>query len=85
MRTRRVVLLLGFLAVIGVGAFVVYRSSWVRSWFARDSENLDEMTRLRESPLKVAPAARGPDPYRLGREEARAPVAGRLLGRVFVV
>jgi len=57
MRTRRVVLLLGFLAVIGVGAFVVYRSSWVRSWFARDSENLDEMTRLRESPLKVAPAA----------------------------
>ncbi|HSQ58396.1 MAG TPA: hypothetical protein VLM40_21930 [Gemmata sp.] len=46
MRTRQVILFLAVLVALIVGGFAAYHSPWVRAWFARDSENLDEMTRL---------------------------------------
>src|SRR5437870_939669 len=57
MRARRAVLLLGILAVVGVGAYAAYRSPWVRAWFARDSENPDGLSRLRDNPLTPGPTA----------------------------
>ena len=57
MRTRQVILFLAVLVVLIVGGFAAYHSPWVRAWFARDSENLDEMTRLGNSSLVIPPAA----------------------------
>lgn len=57
MRTRRVVLLVGGLAVLGIGGYAAYRSQWVRSWFARDVENAAEMGMLANKQLEVPPAA----------------------------
>jgi outer membrane protein assembly factor BamB len=57
MRTRRVILCLGILAVVAVGGFAAYRSPWMRALLARDSENPDELTRLKNNPLGVDPVA----------------------------
>lgn len=56
-RTRRVVLLVGVLIVLGLGGYAAYRSPWVRSWFARDSENAAEMERLAQKKLESQPVA----------------------------
>jgi outer membrane protein assembly factor BamB len=57
MRTRRVVVLLGILAGLGVGVYVASQSAWVRSWWARDVENTAEMGKLADKQLLVQPTA----------------------------
>lgn len=54
MSKRSARLVVGLLVILGFGAFVVYQSSWVRSWFGREAENPAEMARLAD--LKLEPA-----------------------------
>lgn len=56
-RTRRGLLVVGVLLVLGIGGFAAYRSSWVQSWFGRDADNAAEIARLVDAKLTVAPAA----------------------------
>ncbi len=53
MRTRRVVLLLGFLAIVSLGGFLAYRSPWVRGWFVNDSEDPTELAKLAGTKLEL--------------------------------
>lgn len=55
--TRRRLLVTGVLLVLGVGGFAAYQSPWVRSWFGRDADNPEELARLTDAKLTVAPAA----------------------------
>ena len=52
MKTRTVVLLLGLVAVLGVGGYAAWQSPWVRSWFVRDSEDPAEIDRAGKADLK---------------------------------
>jgi outer membrane protein assembly factor BamB len=74
---RTVYLIAGVVAVLLAGGFLLYRSGWVQRQFARDTENADELARLRDADLEVPPPAdptvgwpqwRGP--YRDGRAPA---------------
>jgi outer membrane protein assembly factor BamB len=56
-RTRRAVLVIGVLLILGIGGYAAYRSPRVRSWFGRDAENAAEMAKLGDAKLTVAPAA----------------------------
>src|SRR5436305_739338 len=76
MKTRTVVLLLGLVAVLGVGGFVAWRSSWVKSWFARDSANQAEIERAGQAELtNEAPpdAASGSPQWRGASRKGVAP------------
>jgi outer membrane protein assembly factor BamB len=57
MRSRRLVLLLGLVAVLGIGGYLAYQSPRVRSWFGREAENPAEMEKLGAAKLAVAPVA----------------------------
>lgn len=46
MKARVAVLILAVGATLALGGFVAWRSSWVRSWFARDSVNAVEVDRV---------------------------------------
>jgi outer membrane protein assembly factor BamB len=68
MSKRSVFMLAGVLLVLGIGGFVAYKSSWVRSWFGRDAENLAELQQLASAKLEPAksetpdwPQWRGPN------------------------
>lgn len=59
MKARAVVLAVGIAAVLGIGGYAGWKSSLVRSWFARDSEDLAEIDRAEKADLtNVTP----PDP-----------------------
>ena len=75
--TRRLVLILGLLAVVGVGGYLAYRSPWLRARLARDSENAAEIAKLSEKKLEVQPAAdpaTGSPGWRGATHDGRAPV-----------
>ncbi len=52
MSKRSALLAIGLLLVLGIGGFLAYQSSWVRSWFGREAENAAEMARLAELNLQ---------------------------------
>ncbi len=54
---RTVYVLAGAAAVLIAGGFLVYRSGWVQKMLARDSDNPEELARLREIDPRVAPRA----------------------------
>jgi outer membrane protein assembly factor BamB len=56
-RARTVLLVAGVLLTLGVGAYALYKSPRVRSWFGRDADNPAEIAKLRDAKLTVAPAA----------------------------
>ena len=57
MKARPAILVVGLVAILGVGGFAAWRSPWVRSWFARDSMNAAEIDRAANAPLaNAAPA-----------------------------
>jgi outer membrane protein assembly factor BamB len=56
-RGRRYLLLVGLLAVLGVGTFALYRSGWLRRMLADDTVNPAELERLGGKPLESAPTA----------------------------
>src|SRR5262245_27081353 len=59
MKARAVVLVVGITAVLAIGGFGAWNSSWVRSWFGRDIEDLAEIERAGKAALtNVTP----PDP-----------------------
>lgn len=68
-RTRRALLVVGVLLVLGIGGFAAYQSPWVRAWFGRDADNPDEIARLGDAKLTVAPAA----PTEVGWPQWRGP------------
>jgi outer membrane protein assembly factor BamB len=58
MKARAVVLVVGITAVLALGGYAAWQSSWVRSWFARDSADPAEIERARkEKPENLTPAA----------------------------
>ncbi len=76
MKSRTVVLVMGFVAVIGVGGFAAWQIPWVRSWFLRDSENKAEMDRAGKADIKnpAAPdAATGSPRWRGATGQGVAP------------
>src|SRR5581483_5476726 len=76
MRTRRVVLLVGLAAVLGLAGYAAYRSPWVRSWFAHEGENTAEIGKLAGKKLEVPPAANsdvGWPQWRGPNRDGRAP------------
>jgi len=46
MRLRAALLVVGILASLGLVGYSAWQSPWIRSWFARDSENKPEMEQL---------------------------------------
>jgi outer membrane protein assembly factor BamB len=72
MKLRPVLLAAGLLAIVGVGGFAAWKSHWVRSWFARDSVNQQEIDRAAAAPLANAappdPAAGSPQWRGAGRK-----------------
>ncbi|MCS6864680.1 MAG: PQQ-binding-like beta-propeller repeat protein [Gemmataceae bacterium] len=52
MKTRSVVLILGVVAVLALGGYAAWQSSWVRSWLLPDSENAAEIDRAGSVALK---------------------------------
>lgn len=76
MKTRTVVLVLGFVAVIGVGGFTAWQIPWVRSWFLRDREDKAEMDQAGGANIKnTAPpdAAAGSPRWRGATGQGVAP------------
>jgi len=76
MRIRRVLLVLGLVAILGVGGYLAWRSPIVRGWFASDSENAAEIARLAEKKLELPPvgeAANGWPQWRGPTRDGRAP------------
>ncbi|MDY3553165.1 PQQ-binding-like beta-propeller repeat protein [Gemmata sp. JC717] len=62
MKARTILLVTGVAAVIAVAVFVAARTPWVRSWFARNSENPAEIERATNAALtnhRPADAAAG--------------------------
>ena len=59
MKARALVLVLGLTVVLGIGGYAAWRSPWVRSWFARDSEDPAELDRAAKAAL---PNDEPPDP-----------------------
>ncbi len=57
MKRNQFVLVTLVLLTIGVMGFLVSRSPRVRSWFARDSENANEIARLGDTAIQVLPVA----------------------------
>lgn len=57
MRTRRVLVVVGIFATLGVAGYIAYRSPWVRNWFARDSENAAEIAKIANKKLELEPVA----------------------------
>ena len=55
--TRVTFVVIGILAVLGATAFLLYRSGQFDRWFASDSENAEELQRLREAPPSLPPPA----------------------------
>jgi outer membrane protein assembly factor BamB len=53
MSKRSVLLAGGVVLILGLGAFTVWKSSWIRSWFGREAENAAELTRLSDAKLDV--------------------------------
>ncbi len=51
MKARVIVLLVGISAIVGIGVYAAYQNPWVRSLFARSSENPAEMDRGKNAPL----------------------------------
>lgn len=75
MKARAIVLVAGIGTVIGVGVFAALQSPWVRSLFARDSANREEIERAKNAALtnhKPVDAATG---YPQWRGAGRAGVA----------
>lgn len=64
MNARAAVLVVGLLAVLGVGGYAAWKSPWVRSFFARDSADQAEINRAASAPLKndAPPDAAGGSP-----------------------
>ncbi|MDB5306028.1 MAG: hypothetical protein JWO38_230 [Gemmataceae bacterium] len=54
---RRLFLAAGVAVVLAAGGYLVYRSGVVQKWFVKDSENTEEMARLRDAPPQVSPPA----------------------------
>lgn len=52
MKPRSVLLVVGFMLLLGVGGFVAWKSPWVRSFFARDSDDAAELARAGAAALK---------------------------------
>lgn len=67
MKARALVLVVGIAAILGIGGYAAWKSTWVRSLFLRDSENQAEIARVSNANLKnVAPpdAASGSPQWR---------------------
>lgn len=75
MKARAIVLVVGLGAVVGVGGYAAYQSPWVRSFFARSSENPAEVERGKNAPLANEPAATAATGYPQWRGASRAGVA----------
>ena len=54
---RPLSLVIGALAVLGVTAFLLYRSGQFERWFASDTDNAEELDRLRGDPPSLPPPA----------------------------
>ena len=78
MRTRVLLLIVAVLAVLGIGGYAAWRSPWVRSWFARDSEDATEIIRASKADLKndAPPAAGGGSPQWRGASRKGVAPAG---------
>ncbi len=50
-------MILGIAGVLGATGFLLYRSGQFDRWFAEDSENPEELKRLRETPPSIVPPA----------------------------
>jgi outer membrane protein assembly factor BamB len=57
LRSRRLLLSIGIVALLGVTGYLAFRSSWVRGWFAADCENPAEVARLAEKKIDLSPIA----------------------------
>ncbi len=78
MSTRSVFVALGAMLVLGLGGFVAYKSSWVKSWFGRDAENADEMARLSDAKLELTRAPQDDWPqWRGAQRDGHSPHAIR--------
>lgn len=78
MRIRRVLIVLGLVAILGVGGYLAWRSPIVRGWFARDSENPQEIARLAGKKLELPPvgeSANGWPQWRGPTRDGRAPAS----------
>ncbi len=67
MKARALILILGLTAVLGIGGYAAWKSPWVRSFFARDSENLAEIDRAANAAIpneKPPEAASGSPQWR---------------------
>lgn len=76
MKARAAVLIAAVCATLAVGGFVAWRSSWVRSWFARDSVDAVEVNRVVEAALpndKPPEAATGSPGWRGASRKGVAP------------
>lgn len=76
MNSRRVVLVLGIVAVVGVGGFALWQIPWFKSWFLRDRENKAEMDQAGGANIKnTAPpdAATGSPRWRGATGQGVAP------------
>ncbi len=76
MKARAVVLVVGVVAVLGLGGYAAWQMPWVRSWFMRDSENRAEIERAGKADLKnVAPpdASAGSPQWRGASRKGIAP------------
>jgi outer membrane protein assembly factor BamB len=76
MKLRTIVLRFGLVAVLGVGGFAASRSSWLRSFFATDTEDRAEIDRASKADLKNDPppaAATGSPQWRGAARKGVAP------------
>jgi outer membrane protein assembly factor BamB len=76
MKARTVILTLGVTATLAIGGFAGWRSSLVKSWFARDSENPAEIEKLAGAVLtndKPPDAATGSPQWRGASRKGIAP------------
>ena len=76
MKARALVLIVGLTAVLGIGGYAAWRSPWVRSFFARDSENQAELEKVARAALpnvKPPDAATGSPQWRGASRKGVAP------------
>jgi outer membrane protein assembly factor BamB len=78
MKTRTVVLVMGVVSVVAIGAFGAWQSPWFRSWFAHDSEDPAELDRAAKAELTNVkpPDAAGGSPQWRGAARAGVAPAG---------
>src|SRR5258708_656401 len=76
MKVRALVLVVAVVAILGLGGFVAWQSPWVRSRFARDTENPAELDRAAHAALpndKAPDTATGSPQWRGASRKGIAP------------